>query len=347
MKKALLVLLFTITFSSFFVLNGCSKNSVSNAQLMKDLQCSEILLDDINNCFKSAYVFDSEYIYSSHKISKRQTNIDDKEDIFHLALIFENKYFRIDCQAILNYIYYDEGGWILENISLSNEKITPLISAEKDLIIEYITNEAYQNITYVEWYDNDIEKPTPNLETGYLGYIDIEKIPESYLLADKYYYKFGDIKFDQKTNTTLLETTYSVGDLVKAYGDIRLFFDEQKGWKFLNIYAGENNDDIKEYPETPVLEIKNVSFDYTSALGKFKGTSISGGTLLYNIHNIDVEKRIIEYTFHSTNDPWGLPDRNDEITADIDLYQAKFGRFSYNVYDDCWYCGDVKVDRVG
>lgn len=80
--------------------------------IMQDIP-DEITTIQIGNPFDrlNMYVYDLDV--TSVSIQKRQTN--DKEDVVYCAVELENEYYQFTKHLCLNYNYYDEGGWILDD----------------------------------------------------------------------------------------------------------------------------------------------------------------------------------------------------------------------------------------
>ena len=54
------------------------------------------------------------------EIIKRQTNEEDKEDICYVRITCKSEYNCFEYQFRLNYVFYDVGGWILEDVGYEN-----------------------------------------------------------------------------------------------------------------------------------------------------------------------------------------------------------------------------------
>ena len=326
-----LIVVFCISFSMF----GCAENNkkdskengVSASQLKEDIKKS----DFIQNCYSSDFVYESEYSYISHDIIKRQTNIEEKEDIIYCNVTAQNKYFSVDFDVTLEYIYYDEGGWILEKSDITKKTPTPIAAAEKDLIVEHIFS-TDNKIAYVAWYKN-APNYTPTLQNAYMGEVDVEN-GNAFIPANRSYYSFGTPTFDNENLCTLIPTNYCIGEIVKTEGNFRLFFDKEQGWTFLNLVAGETDSGRDYYRVTPVFEINSAQFDYSSTLGDFGRKDYSGNFQTeYSIKRVDIESERIYYS-RKVYYPESMLDEYAQINL---LTTELIGKdFCYNIENDYW-----------
>ncbi len=292
---------------------------VSGTQLEEDIKASTI----VQNCFQSDFVYDSTFSYISHEIIKRQTNPDEKQDIIFCNITAKNKYFSVDFEATLEYVYYDVGGWILEKSKITNKQATPIAPAEKNLIIEFISDKG--SFGYVKWYKTS-SHATPTLENGYIGEIktEIDAWLDDRLSYEPSMYTFGETSLDRENSCTLLSVTYKLGEVVKAEGNFRLFFDNQQGWSFLKV---TNSETI-----FPVFEINNAQFDYSKTLGDFgrKNTVTGENVMYYTIKEIDIENERAYYLERRTR--VGEPAKMIECDAEINLITATIKSYKDKLY---------------
>lgn len=274
MKRLLEIMLcVTVLLSSVLFLSSCSTGKgVSDSQLRKDIENSE----KIETCFRSDFTYDSTYEYISHKIIKRQTNINEKEDMVFCEITVENKYFNIVLETELKYIYYDQGGWILENMLITNTYPFAVAPPEKDLVTQFILN----NSNDVGYICGEFE--TPSYSDGYPNFYGKNGSNNKYVKNRRMYLEeanvqFSDFVFDSDNQIALLSTMVSVGQIVNLQGDFRIFFDEKDGWSFI---------EITEKTYLPVFEINHRAFDYSYAEGSFKWKSY-GKTYVSKISNVD------------------------------------------------------------
>ena len=126
--KRILSLLLTITI--VFVLSACSgaRKGVSIEQIEADISELSVVK---NGVIESEY---TPYTVDSVEIEKRQTNIEDKEDIVYCNVVISNENYQTDLQIKQVYNYYDEGGWINDDSSVVSDTTMPLAPITKDSV---------------------------------------------------------------------------------------------------------------------------------------------------------------------------------------------------------------------
>lgn len=119
------------------------------------------ILDDVDK-------YESEINFASFSdgvtINKRQTNKDDKEDTVYVTIYGSNDYAYQEYDCVLYYIYYDKGGWILDNLEVEDFNVTDLKARDDEEILETFNNDPEDyvegtydtiNFTHVETIDFD------------------------------------------------------------------------------------------------------------------------------------------------------------------------------------------------
>ena len=144
MKKSLSVFgLAVLLLLSLFVFSSCGESrKVSDKQLVNDLSVNET----IATIFKSELFETEPFEYFSHNITKRQTNPEKKEDIIYCNLTVSNKNFSVNADCVLNYNYYDEGGWILDDVEVSNRKVSPTNTFSNEEIMNVFKKASTQSV---------------------------------------------------------------------------------------------------------------------------------------------------------------------------------------------------------
>lgn len=109
----------------------------------------------------------------SLEIEKRQTEKDRKLDVVWCNLTTEDAECRYEKSAVLSYTLYDEGGWILDNVSVSDQRewtISPLVGI-RDSDVEVSLNDVSVSIGGDQWHVTEenvknfsIEDHTTDLE---------------------------------------------------------------------------------------------------------------------------------------------------------------------------------------
>lgn len=265
MKKKVIVLLSCAAVCWF--LPACGGLSKTPAKTINaDI---ERIIDDIDleNYFTSDFVYDSPYQYVESKLQKRQTNREDKEDIIYYDVKIKNEYFEIISTYKLTYNYYDEGGWILEETELEDEKVVPIKAAEADLILEKWNEKLkYYNRTDYVYRDS----------TDFYGYFD------------DFHIEITDVESELNTENfqTRLHVDLTVS-LSEMKGYIPLEFDSELGWEIMDT----NNEDEDE-TEVLCYYVTDLKCDYSKAEGTFIYES---GYAKYTLSfTIDEEKGIVD-----------------------------------------------------
>lgn len=125
-----------LVFALFVVLLlcGCNlKKTLSNIEIVQQLR-ETTLIEYRERANVAEYLYDSddmdsEYVYTNEmypfelaltefEIDKRQTNLEDKEDIVYCTIVTEGYGIRKTAEYILRINFYDEGGWIVDSYSL-------------------------------------------------------------------------------------------------------------------------------------------------------------------------------------------------------------------------------------
>lgn len=194
--------------------------------------------------FESDFVRDSQYKYVSSYLSKRQTNLEDKQDIVFYDIIIQNDYFEIVYSYKLVYNYYDEGGWILDNKILDEKTVTPIKPAEAEQVVDL-------------WYEKEIYIN----KTNYMR--DNIKDFSGSLSKSNCDITNGKIELDSNTLQTKIYLDIS-NSLSNIKGYIPLEFDSQNGWYIPNL----NNPD-EDNTVYPCLLVSELTCDYSKAEGEF------------------------------------------------------------------------------
>lgn len=168
------------------VLFGCSTSSTTNHKTEKDKEQYEWtdgvsdsqLMEDIatlksvqNGVAKSEYTPAAEYTIDLLELEKRQTNIEDKEDVVYVFVTISNKYYRSVLNYSLLYNYYDQGGWILDGSSLVNSTTVPISGVDKNSLnsieVEIKGKDQVLSSQYITSIDFDEEKLTSTINYYY------------------------------------------------------------------------------------------------------------------------------------------------------------------------------------
>lgn len=138
MKKLLCIgVTVSLLFVSVLFLNGCSNSGVSETQIQEDVSNFDEVKYGIISC---DYVNSDGYQIESLEIEKRQTNIENKEDIIYCDVIIKNSSFESYINYKIIYEYFDEGGWLLQQVEIIEKTTKPLCGVETENI-------------YIDWLD--------------------------------------------------------------------------------------------------------------------------------------------------------------------------------------------------
>ncbi len=113
------------------IVNSSKLSGVSMNQIESDINELSVVT---NGVIESEYTPFTPYTVDSVEIGKRQTNIDDKEDIVYCNVVISNEYYQTNLQIKLIYNYYDDGGWIKDGSSVVSDTTIPIAPISKDSI---------------------------------------------------------------------------------------------------------------------------------------------------------------------------------------------------------------------
>lgn len=157
------------------IVNGSKLSGVSMNQIESDISELSVVT---NGVIESEYTPFTPYTVDSVEIEKRQTNIDDKEDIVYCNVVISNEYYQTDLQIKLVYNYYDDGGWIKDGSSVVSDTTIPIAPIPIDSV-DKITVTAL--------------KTKIDLTSSYIT--DITLDDDSYTYTSTINYKYSDDRF--------------------------------------------------------------------------------------------------------------------------------------------------------
>lgn len=155
---------------------GCQDKAVNEKQIIENLP-KDFVTMTIENPFTDE-ISDMQLTIDSLEIEKRQTN--EKDDTIYCIVKLSNEYFEFTKYIRCYYVYYDKGGWILENWDYYQDETCKLIAnpfpdekpfptdSEYDLFAYYYTiNECIDvqldNENNCVKYTYNVEKEDPLL----------------------------------------------------------------------------------------------------------------------------------------------------------------------------------------
>ena len=307
--------------------SNSSTKGVSEQQFIEDVSKHK----NVVHCFDSKFVESNDYIYKEHKIIKRQTNIEDKEDIIHCSILAESNYISVNMSVTATYGYYDVGGWVLDDLYVNEKEAIPLIAPSKNIIYNEFTS-ALQNKKN-KHNDNEYEKSKSWI--NYLSVYSNESANADCYVDLSDYIKeleFGEIKFNQAAKTAQINVSFK-SSLAKIQGYIPFGFNDKTGWFW-------NDSSVKESLK-PYIVYKTSSIEnYKEAIGIFRGR-LNQWDSISEFEIFEINEKNITYAF--------LTGWNPEVkrTATFDPISGEFwvnGHcFMYNPNIKSWeevYGGD-------
>lgn len=229
------------------ILSSPKKTGVSMNQIENDIFSLEYLED----YFYSEFTY---YDYNSIElddlnVSKRQTNFDDKEDIIFCDVSLNDEYFNVTFTIKMNYIYYDEGGWILEDTSITNKIKRPIAAPEELSVIlasigDLNENKSKKLSSSTNLYAHSVENE--NIAGSLKGYT-IEVLGYDY-------------DAEQQIASLNVHTYNKFNDI---YGTIILqYFTENGDWGWKHISSNEPDSSAN-------VTIDSITSDFSSLIGSY------------------------------------------------------------------------------
>ncbi len=130
------------------ILSSPKRIGVSMNQIRTDIGELSVVK---NGVIESEYTPFDPYTVDFVEIDKRQTNIEDKEDIVYCNVVISNEYYQTDLQIKLVYNYYDDGGWIADDHEIVSKNSVAVSGVDL-------------NLCKVAYYENDFNYINPNAE---------------------------------------------------------------------------------------------------------------------------------------------------------------------------------------
>jgi len=178
MKKALITILSLMVMC---VICGCNSEQKTLVDTFSIGVSDEQLKQDISNLKEvqegvivSKYIpNDTNYSVYDYQIMKRQTNLDNKEDIIFCQITVSNTYIRSTLNYKMVYNLYDVGGWIMDEYDLESHCSVPLMGIDENL------PELFEEFSIVD-RETRLSEMTDEIE---------------YSFYDKYYEKHATVTF--------------------------------------------------------------------------------------------------------------------------------------------------------
>lgn len=138
-------------------LAGCGKSVPDVEKMKQDFSADE----------RTIYVDDVPYVLQldSLDILKRQT--DDREDKIWCSFVLSGGVYKLEGTVELKYEYYDEGGWLIEDIYISDENLSITNDELPDFMQRYTMLNSYAYYSSGNYIDT--------LDMQYTGHINNEQ----------------------------------------------------------------------------------------------------------------------------------------------------------------------------
>ncbi len=298
---------------------------VSEQQLKNDLSNHE----NVIHCFESKFVNSNDYVYEKHSIIKRQTNIEDKEDIIYSSITAKTECISVEMQATAVYGFYDVGGWVLDELRISEKAVTPLQAPNKNIVYNELVSALQEDKEqYDEKYKYSDDYDKSKAWINYLRIYDHEKATAGNFVQLSEYVKnleLGKIEFDQSAKSAQIDVSIS-SCLSKVNGYIQFGFNDKTGWYW--------NDASVKNSIKPYVVYKNSQVgDYEEAIGVFKGR-LNQGDLMTKIEIFEINQQTITYAFLTGSKP-GVERKSDFDSVAGEFY-VNGHSFLYNPNTKNW-----------
>lgn len=273
---AAFVLCVVIAFS--FILFNPKNTGVSTNQIKTDIEQLQVVTNGVVDCDYTPF---SPYSIENYKIEKRQTNKKEKEDIVFCNVEIKNQYYKTDLELKLTYIYYDKGGWILENHNIISESTVPISAICKDEIPELRVEIKNKQVDLTKANITSVNFDSANLLSSI-----------NYEYSDEFYTATGVVisKFENNIWSTIKSKDFLLDDIRTNWNNVKFrqtlsgnfeyisYIDVSSGkkcagssWLFVNNESEKSIKDNYYTVDFPSVEY-NISIDKISQeTGKISG----------------------------------------------------------------------------
>ena len=337
MKTAKFIGVIILLLSICMLIAACQTSGVASKQIENDLQ----EIDEIKNGTRSYMCIpNNEYIIKQYEITKRQTNLDNKNDIIYCTAVISNGYIESEIECKMVYNFYDKGGWILDDYDVVEKESKPVAGIEKAYIPQInvvAQNRRYElsssNVQSITFVDGDI--PYSLIVYTYNdGLISFEGNIECEFVDGDWQYPYG-YEFFQLNNFSV---NWSSNQIVRTFntGDDWLTLSPRYQY-----YKSQADYENNRYIFAGRMNVR-VSFDIASIEnGIVKGT--------YSITGMDYSSYVGE-TYPTIKENISLPFETPLIDAVTGQFEIPFAAevFSYHhagygFIDPCYTSVDAKL----
>lgn len=153
MKRTISILLLAIVICVFY-LCGCGSTMLSESDLLAGIpeEIKTIYIDDIPRLLD----------VTNMEIEKRKTN--DETDEVHCTLTLSDGTYETTASYILTYVFYDEGGWILDYWDVLDFHTNVIAAPERESMDAEIKHYYFDQIIFVNQY---FSRDTQTCDTVY------------------------------------------------------------------------------------------------------------------------------------------------------------------------------------
>lgn len=282
-------------------LTACGESKTSDDVIRADIAS----LQNYDSVISQNYINYTPYVLKDYKITKRQTNIDKKEDIIFCDVTVENESFSVLLKEKLTYAYYDQGGWMQEKYEILEKNIKAIAPPEDVLVCAKIMEKTY------------------HADKCWL-------IPTSSGEIDAMQYRCSKIELDEKEQVAYAKYTF-ISPVLTVDGYYKLICDPQNGWRF-EPDGKDHTDKTEDYPQ---LNIENYTADYSNMIGAvYKCTALGLSIKIINITDTTITYDLISSRNTETKTSKFYP-LNGSI-SNVLYYGYGNESLSYSSKEDMW-----------
>ncbi|MBE6796719.1 MAG: hypothetical protein E7531_00050 [Ruminococcaceae bacterium] len=179
------------------ILSNSKHTGTPMNKIKADIGELPVVTEGVIECLYTPF---SSYKVDSVEIDKRQTNVEDKEDIVYCNVGISNEYYQTELQIKLVYNYYDDGGWILDEHETVRKTTVPL----RGIDYKMLNIGSYKRESCEEWVNPTLANYTISQETDLTNGVDVVYIESP-------------------------ENNYTV------YSSVTFTFDQKYGWQTSNL----------------------------------------------------------------------------------------------------------------
>ncbi len=288
---------------------------VNEKQVKKDIVANE----EVQNCYTSKFVSDQLYKIKEFELVKEQYNPEYKEDIFYANVVLNNDYFEVITEMRAEYNYYEKGGWIMDEIYVTVEDVTPIKAPDAESVLAYV-----------------IETETEESRSEGEVYAMLEEERVKYIKPNEL--SSVDSTLDTEVNTAHIHMQYK-NPVLEINGHFSMSFEkdsmqmQDNEWKLMR-------DDV--WNTNLIFTIDDYTVDYSEALGTHSlviEPSYFGGYGYGTMEVKSITDDTITYDMQFDNGESGMGyqvTEGKDLTAEFDPFYGRFliGENYVNAFGD-------------